>query len=50
MRLLEELVHQHGQTVVLVTHDPAVAAAADRVVAMRDGMIEADSGVRVAAP
>jgi putative ABC transport system ATP-binding protein len=32
--------HRAGQTVVMVTHDPTVAAAADRVVRMRDGRIE----------
>src|SRR2546422_498407 len=29
---LRELVDQHGQTIVMVTHDPAVAEQADRVV------------------
>jgi putative ABC transport system ATP-binding protein len=32
-----------GQTIVLVTHDPRVAAAADRVVHMRDGAITEES-------
>jgi putative ABC transport system ATP-binding protein len=31
--------HQQGQTVVMVTHDYAVASAADRVVFLRDGQI-----------
>jgi len=31
--------HRSGQTIVLVTHDPDVAAAAQRVVRMRDGRI-----------
>jgi len=35
--------HDSGQTIVLVTHDPAIAAAAGRVVAMRDGRV-ADGG------
>jgi putative ABC transport system ATP-binding protein len=30
---------EHGQTLVLVTHDPEVAAACDRVIRMRDGRI-----------
>lgn len=29
-------------TVIMVTHDPQVAAAADRIVHMRDGQIAAD--------
>jgi len=31
--------NRSGQTIVVVTHDPAVAAAADRVVRMRDGRV-----------
>jgi putative ABC transport system ATP-binding protein len=44
VELLRRLVDDRGQTVVLVTHDPAIAAAASRQVRMRDGVIEADSG------
>jgi ABC-type lipoprotein export system ATPase subunit len=32
--------HADGQAVLLVTHDPAVAARADRVVRLRDGRVE----------
>jgi len=35
--------HRAGQTIVLVTHDPRVAAAADRVIHMRDGAITDES-------
>jgi putative ABC transport system ATP-binding protein len=35
--------HGEGQTIVLVTHDPRVAAAADRVIHMRDGAITEES-------
>src|SRR5271163_3920508 len=38
IELLSRL-HGGGQTIVLVTHDAGVAAAADRVVRMRDGRI-----------
>ena len=34
--------HTAGQTVVIVTHDPAVAAAAQRVVFLHDGQVVAD--------
>jgi putative ABC transport system ATP-binding protein len=42
MKLLRELVSKHGQTVVMVTHDTEIAAAADRVLRMRDGLIAHD--------
>jgi putative ABC transport system ATP-binding protein len=29
----------HGQTLLLVTHDPSVAAAADRVIRLKDGLV-----------
>ena len=35
--------HRNGQTIVLVTHDPSVAAAAERILSMRDGRIVGDS-------
>jgi ABC-type lipoprotein export system ATPase subunit len=41
LALLHDL-HRRGATVVLVTHDPDVAAGADRVVKMRDGRVVAD--------
>ncbi|MGE3076918.1 MAG: ABC transporter ATP-binding protein [Dehalococcoidia bacterium] len=31
--------HQEGQTTVIVTHDPVVASAANRVVTMKDGRV-----------
>ena len=34
--------HADGITVVLVTHDPNVAAYADRVIRIADGVIEGD--------
>jgi len=41
LQLLDELRHE-GATLVLVTHDPAVAARADRRIHLRDGRIERD--------
>ena len=43
--LLRDAVDREGQTVVLVTHDPVAAAAADRVVRMQDGRVVADEHV-----
>ena len=41
MVLMNEL-HRDGLTLVLVTHDPAVGAQAQRMIRMRDGVIVAD--------
>jgi putative ABC transport system ATP-binding protein len=41
MTLLCEL-HTGGQTLVLVTHDPAIAASAQRTIHLRDGRVAAD--------
>ena len=37
--LLRELVDHEGQTVVMVTHDPAAATYADRIILLADGQI-----------
>ena len=41
LALFREL-HAHGNTVVLVTHDPGIAARADRRVELRDGLLLRD--------
>ena len=40
--LLRKLVDEHQQTIVMVTHDRGVAAHVDRLVHLRDGLIESD--------
>ena len=50
IELLRRL-HASGQTIILVTHDPAVADAAGRIVRMRDGrIVPADVASPVPAP
>ncbi|MGA2256770.1 MAG: ABC transporter ATP-binding protein [Thermoguttaceae bacterium] len=41
--LLRQLVNERRQTIVMVTHDQNVAAYADRLVCLRDGLIESDN-------
>ncbi len=52
MRVFGSL-HAQGQTVILVTHEPDIAAHAHRVVVLRDGKVDSDrrneSPVREAA-
>jgi putative ABC transport system ATP-binding protein len=42
LRLLRQAVDEFGQTVIMVTHDPAAAAHADRLLVLRDGRIVSD--------
>jgi putative ABC transport system ATP-binding protein len=46
LRVLRELNDEEGHTIVMVTHDPAAAATADRVIFLRDGRVagEVDGG------
>ena len=42
MRLLLSLNESDGTTILIVTHDPEVAAVAERVIHLRDGLIETE--------
>ncbi len=39
LQMLRSMVEQRGQTIVMVTHDPAAAASADQVLFLSDGRI-----------
>ncbi len=43
LRLLRQAVDEFGQTVIMVTHDPAAAAHADRLITLRDGKLVHDA-------
>ena len=43
MLMLLEQLHREGITIIIVTHDAAVAARAERIVELRDGVIISDS-------
>jgi len=43
MNLLRSLHRDYGTTLVLVTHDRAIASSMERVIALRDGRIESDT-------
>jgi len=44
MKTVEQLNCEEGMTVVIVTHDPDVAARAQRIIRIRDGKVEREEG------
>jgi putative ABC transport system ATP-binding protein len=49
LRLLRHSVDELGQTIVMVTHDPAAAATADRILFLADGQVVKDVAESTAA-
>ena len=49
LEILLDLKRRQGTTLVLVTHDPAVAALADRLVHLKDGQVERTEALAPAA-
>ena len=50
VELIKSVRAQRGTTIVLVTNDPDVAAAADRILRIRDGRIEEAASTPAGAP
>ncbi len=48
LEILLDLRKTHGTTLVLVTHDPGVAALADRLIHLRDGRVERQEALAAA--
>jgi len=46
MRLLLELNQSQGTTLIIVTHDPEIAKVAERVIYLRDGLVEKEEKQR----
>ncbi|MEO8391968.1 MAG: ABC transporter ATP-binding protein [Chloroflexota bacterium] len=46
VQMLRQTVDKWGQTIILVTHDPRVAAYADRIVFLKDGKIVDDNRLK----
>ena len=41
MEIFEKL-HEAGNTIIVVTHEPDIAAHAHRIIRLRDGLVEKD--------
>ena len=41
MSILERI-HNHGNTIILVTHEPDISEHAHRIISLRDGLVESD--------
>jgi len=44
MKVLEKVHEKQGQTLLMVTHDRALAREADRVLLLKDGRLVAENG------
>ncbi len=42
--------HDNGMTIVMVTHDPSIAAQSERIIRVKDGLIESDQPNRPGIP
>jgi len=44
MNILLDLNTSHGTTLIFVTHDPAIASRTQRVIRLRDGLVDDGNG------
>jgi putative ABC transport system ATP-binding protein len=44
MALIDQL-HDLGQTIIMVTHEPDIAAHCERIISLEDGKVDSDTGV-----
>ena len=49
LALIDEL-HASGRTIIVITHDAEVGARADRIIHVRDGLVDDDSGSPIGHP
>jgi putative ABC transport system ATP-binding protein len=47
MTVLLRLNQERGTTLIIITHDPAIGAQAQRIIRIRDGLVESESGATV---
>ena len=45
MNALQQLNEEHGHTIILITHETQTAEHAQRIIRVRDGMVESDERV-----
>jgi putative ABC transport system ATP-binding protein len=50
LELLARMAKERGHTILMVTHDPRAASYGDRLVTLRDGLIESDGAPPARAP
>lgn len=45
LTLLKSLVNDHGKTIVMVTHDPKAASYGNRLIKLKDGVLDSDEKI-----
>jgi putative ABC transport system ATP-binding protein len=45
LKLMQDLVKDHGKTIVMVTHDPKAASYGTRLIKLKDGLLDSDEQI-----